>query len=206
MPFRSARSNITKNREHTTRIYSIWRFFRQSMAGKICKKQYVWFQTVSQRSTRVISSTLHFSNFAGFKYVQIASTLLHFQADFSKLAVDFINDDVSRLLGQVLVDCAAETKSFVLICIFRSRNHFNQSSPGNINLFPLHIISWNPLHQLLHVTTSFAGCNKNSWRFFLTIRRYLIAQCRCATRGAFPPRKFSKHCIANLTLAETFKQ
>ena len=141
MSLRSARSNITKNRKHTTRIYSMWRFFRQNMAEKNCKKQYVWFQTVSQRSTRDISSALHFTNLAGFKYVQISSTLLHIQADFSKLAVDFINDNVTRFPGEVLVDCAAETKSFVLICSFRSRNHFNQSSPGNINLFPLHIIS-----------------------------------------------------------------
>ena len=50
--------------------------------------------------------------------MQIVSTLLHFQADFSKLVMDFINDDVTRLLGEVLVDCEAETKSFVLICIF----------------------------------------------------------------------------------------
>ena len=141
MSLRSARSNITKNREHTTRIYSIWRFFRQNMADKNCEKQYVWFQTVSKRLTRDISSTLHFSNLAGFKYVQISSALLHFQSDFSKLAVDFMNDDVTGFPGEVLVDRAAETKSFVLICIFRSRNHFNQSSPGNINLFPLHIIS-----------------------------------------------------------------
>ena len=34
------------------------------------------FKTVSQRSTSDISSTLHFTNLADFKYVQIASTLL----------------------------------------------------------------------------------------------------------------------------------
>jgi len=38
--------------------------------------------------------------------------------------VDFINEDVTRLLGELLVDGEAETKSFVLIFIFQDRSHF----------------------------------------------------------------------------------
>ena len=177
MSLRSARSNIKKT-EHSTRIYRIWRFFRLNMAKKNCKKTawLVWNVFYGFRSAiakRDISSPLHFTNLPNFKHVQIVSTLLHFQVDFSKLAVDFINDDVTRLLGELLVDGEAETKSFVLICIFRPRSHFNQPRPGNISLFPLHIISWNPLHQLLHVTKSSAGCDKNSWRRFFTGSNFL---------------------------------
>ena len=138
------------------KICRTWRFHRQNMPNmailspeygeKDCKKQHVWFEAVSivfrsALTKRDISSAIHFTNLPDFEHVQIVSTLLHFQADFSKLAVDFINDDVTRLLGELLLDGEAETKSFVLFCIFRPRSHFNQSSPGNINLFPLHIIS-----------------------------------------------------------------
>jgi len=99
------------------------------MAKKTVEKQHDWFETVSMvfRSAlakRDISSPLHFTNLPDFEHVQIVSTLLHFQADFSKLAVDFINEDVTRLLGELLVDGEAETKSFVLICIFQDRSHF----------------------------------------------------------------------------------
>ena len=130
-------------------------------------KRFLWFfATQSQSATRDIASALHFTNFPDFEHVQIVSTLPHFQAHYTKLSADFIKDDVTRLLGEVLVDCEAETKSFVLICIFKPRNHFNQPSPRNISLFSLHIISWNPLHQLLHVPTSSAGWHKNLWRKF----------------------------------------
>jgi len=105
-------------------------------------KRFLWFfATQSQSATRDIASALHFTNFPDFEHVQIVSTLPHFQAHYTKLSADFIKDDVTRLLGEVLVDCEAETKSFVLICIFQPRRHFNQTIPGNISLFPLHIIS-----------------------------------------------------------------
>jgi len=71
-------------------------------------KRFLWFfATQSQSATRDINSALHFTNLPDFEHVQIVSTLLHFQADFSKLAVDFINEGVTRFLGEVLVDCEA---------------------------------------------------------------------------------------------------
>ena len=121
------------------KICRTWSFYRQNMPNmaflspeygeKDCKKQHVWFEAVSivfrsALTNRDISSSFHFTNLRNFKHVQIVSTLLHFQADFSKLAVDFINEDVTRLLGELLVDGEAETKSFVLICIFQDRSHF----------------------------------------------------------------------------------
>ena len=41
---RSARSNITKNREHTTRIYSIWRFFARIWLIKTVKNSMSGFK------------------------------------------------------------------------------------------------------------------------------------------------------------------